>query len=309
MSRHLRGSTFAVVAALLAFTVVAGCSSGGGGDSTSDGTAGSGQAPVEQGQSDQAAAASDSLAPGKGSAAVSEDNAVVLEPRALIKTGAVRLHSNDVRQVLDDITGVVTAHGGEIASEATTTDDDGQQQRSRLELRIPVVEFEATLLEVADLGSFVAKSQQTEDVTAQVVDVNTRVESAEQTIESLRRLFVRATKLGQIITLESQLAQRQADLEALLAQQKLLSDQTAMSTISVEVTRTPDAEKPPADGGQAGFVTGIKQGWDAFTTFVVGAGHALGVTLPLGSLFVAIALVAWVVVRRRLPHSEPQPTD
>ncbi len=123
-------------------------------------------------------------------------------------------------------------------------------------------------------------------------------------------MFVRATRLGQVIALESQLAQRQADLESLLAQQQSLADQTAMSTISVDVSRTPDtAQEPRRYDDQAGFVTGIQQGWDAFTTFVVGAGHALGVALPLGSFFALLAFIGWVVVRRRLPGREPQPTE
>lgn len=318
MSRHLRGlrgATVTVVAALLAISVVAGCSSDGASNDSLGGVADGGSsqpglAPANRGEAGDFSS-SDSVNAGDAAAPASQStDTAVLEPRALIKTGSVDLHSTDVGQVLDDITGIVAAHGGEVASESTTTNDDGEQQRSQLQLRVPVNEFEETLDEVADLGSFVSKSRNQEDVTTQVVDVDARVQSARDSLESLRRLFVRATRLGQVITLETQLAQRQADLESLLAQQKSLADQTAMSTISVDVARTPDAQKKPkADDDQAGFVAGIKQGWDAFTTFVVGTGHALGVALPLGSLFAVLALIGWVGVRRWAPRPHTAPTE
>nr|MBA2773099.1 DUF4349 domain-containing protein [Nocardioidaceae bacterium] len=233
------------------------------------------------------------------------------EPRALIKTGSVNLRAKDVGQVVADITGIVTAHRGEIASESTTTNDDGQQQRSQLELRVPVDEFEAVIVELETVGTLIERHSNEEDVTTLVVDVDARVQSARDAVESLNRLYVRATTLGQVIVLEREISQRQADLESLLGQQKVLADQTAMSTIAVSVSRTPDKKSAkPVDDDQAGFVTGIKQGWDGLLTFVVAAGHALGVALPLGSLFALLALLGWVVVRRRPQHHrEPQPSE
>lgn len=326
--RGLRGATFTVVALLLAITTLTGCSgsSGSGGASESNalqglsggaqrdynsGASAGGDVPADKAQAEDLTQASAV----RGESPKSQvKNADLLTTRALIKTGSVNLRTKDVGQVLVDITGIIAAHRGEVASESTTTNDEGREQRSQLQLRVPVTEFEATLTELGDLGTSADKRSDTEDVTTQVVDVDARVQSARDAVESLNRLYVRATTLGQVITLEREISQRQADLESLLAQQKALADQTTMSTIAVSVSRTPDKQTEPKqrDDDQAGFVTGIKQGWDGLLTFVVAAGHALGVALPLGSLLALLALLGWVVVRRRpqhQPHREPQPSE
>ncbi len=314
--RGLRGTTFAVVAVLLAFTTLAGCSGSGGESDSVHGGGGNapslsgGDAPADKGGAADYSQAEDAA---RADAPTSRaKNAELLEPRALIKTGSVNLRAKDVGQVIADITGLVTAHRGEIASESTTTNDDGEQQRSQLKLRVPVDEFEAVIVELETVGTLIERHSNEEDVTTLVVDVDARVQSARDAVESLNRLYVRATTLGQVITLEREISQRQADLESLLGQQKVLADQTAMSTIAVSVSRTPDKKATkPLDDDQAGFVTGIKQGWDGLLTFVVAAGHALGVALPIGSLLALLALFGWVVVRRRphQPHREPQPSE
>jgi len=322
--RGLRGASFAVVAVLLAFTTLAGCSGGGdsgGAASGSDalhGSAGSAQRDYSGGSAGSDVQADGAQAEDLSQASIARGespktkvkNEALLTSRALIKTGSVNLRTKDVGQVLADITGIVTTHRGEIASESTTTNDKGKQERSQLQLRVPVNEFEAVLVELEGVGTLVERHSDEEDVTTQVVDVDARVQSARDAVESLNRLYVRATTLGQVITLEREISQRQADLESLLAQQKALADQTAMSTISLSVTRAPDkVAKPDPRDDRAGFVAGIKKGWDAFTAFVIGTGHAVGLALPLGSLFALLALLGWVVVRRRLPHREPQPTE
>ena len=91
---------------------------------------------------------------------------------------------------------------------------------------------------------------------------------------------------------------------------------TTMSTITVSVSLVENESAPPqGDDGQAGFVAGIKQGWDGFVTFVVGTSHFLGLVLPFGVLALVLGWIAWIVVRRRglIPSApapnQPQPTS
>jgi hypothetical protein len=71
-----------------------------------------------------------------------------------------------------------------------------------------------------------------------------------------------------------------------------------MSTLLVTVGLAADQAAPSDDGDQAGFVAGIKQGWDAFVAFVIGVSHAVGLLLPLGMLAAALGWLAWIFVRR-----------
>lgn len=293
---------------LLSSLLVAAC---GGGNGDMD-TASSGESVAERADSraavDGPAEASSGGDAGGGAAGsdVAEGESLsgpdlFTAARSVIRVGAVILESDDVGDVVAQVETLAVSVGGEIANEETFTDTEGRQTRSRLTLMVPVETFAESIDEVETFGDPVSTTSNSEDVTAKVADVNSRVASAEESISSLRRLFSQAKKLSDIITLERELSLREADLEALQAQQRSLASRTTMSTITVNVS-LPDEEQVTRDEEQAGFIAGIKSGWDALVSFVVGTSHALGVALPLGSLAVALGLIGWVVVRRITPR-------
>jgi len=248
---------------------------------------------------------------GAGSDSTSKQTLVV--GPALIKTAAIDLRSDNIQAIIDKIYGLALTTGGRVDSEQTSTDDDGTVDHSRVQLRVPVARFDDTVSRIYNLARDHTKDTSTEDVTARLADVTSRVETARSSIAQLRQLFDRATALGQIIRLERELSNREADLEALEAQQRSLAAQTAMSTILVTIALPPKVAgpSPSSDDHQAGFVSGIKKGWDAMVTFVVGASHAFGLVLPLGALALVVCLALLPLVRRvtaRRPGT-PQPSE
>jgi hypothetical protein len=291
--------------AVVGLVVLTACTGGNGiGDDSGDsGGAESG------GASDAAAqtADEDSLAFSTGGDSAPAEVDLVFE-RDLIKTGTITLESDDIDKVLVGLDGIVTTQRGIVESEDTRTDDEGDVSSATVVLRVPVDRFEAAVDAIGELGVLIREETSTEDVTTKVADVDARVESARRSIDQLRLLFSRANRLGDIIRLESELSQRQADLESLEAQQRSLARQTALSTIHVSVMR-PDEEPATAvdDGDQAGFVEGIKSGWSGLMAFVQGTTHVVGLVLPLGTLALAVAVPIWLLVRRshHLDRKEP----
>jgi hypothetical protein len=291
--------------AVVGLVVLTACTGGNGiGDDSGDsGGAESG------GASDAAAqtADEDSLAFSTGGDSAPAEVDLVFE-RDLIKTGTITLESDDIDKVLVGLDGIVTTQRGIVESEDTRTDDEGDVSSATVVLRVPVDRFKAAVDAIGELGVLIREETSTEDVTTKVADVDARVESARRSIDQLRLLFSRANRLGDIIRLESELSQRQADLESLEAQQRSLARQTALSTIHVSVMR-PDEEPATAvdDGDQAGFVEGIKSGWSGLMAFVQGTTHVVGLVLPLGTLALAVAVPIWLLVRRshHLDRKEP----
>ena len=310
---------------LVAAIAVAGCS-GSGDDSASDNGGGSGgtsaeaAAPAASPRADGKAAYSDSVSlesgqSGPGNGAGGDEAAgsqTVVVGQALIKTAAIDLRSDDIQAVIDKIYGLALTTGGRVDSEQTSTDADGTVDHSRLQVKVPVARFDDAVGRIYNMARDHTKQTSTEDVTAKLADVTSRVESAKASIEQLRRLFDRAASLGQVIRLERELSQREADLESLQAQQRSLSAQTTMSTILVTIALPPKvATTTASDDHRAGFVAGIKKGWAALVAFVVGASHALGLVLPLGLLAIAVCLALWPLARRLTPRRDgsPQPSE
>ncbi len=276
---------------------------GSAGDAPSVGTAGSQRDAGSNADSAAALPSPQSINP--DSALNGQKPPELLTGTAMIKTGAVALRSADIGHVITQVYGIVGGVGGDISREDTTTDDKGKAVRSTLALRVPVEEFDATLNNLSQLGTLTNRVSSSKDVTTAVADIDSRVRSAQRSINTLRQLFDRANKLSDIIRLESELSQREANLESLQAQQRALSDKTTMSTITMTLEPAIVAPKPkpkPRDDKAGGFVDGIQQGWDALKATTIAVGHGVGVVLPLGTLALLVAAFAYWFVRRVAPR-------
>ncbi len=125
-------------------------------------------------------------------------------------------------------------------------------------------------------------------------------------VDRVRALMARATDIAQIVTLESELSRRQADLEALESQLASLQDRVARSPIRIGLTTDTGVI---ADDPGTGFLAGLKGGWEAFTASVVVLLTALGAVLPFALAAAVVGLpVWWGLRRRRAPQPPAAPT-
>jgi hypothetical protein len=150
-------------------------------------------------------------------------------------------------------------------------------------------------------GKLLHRKVEAQDVTEKVADVDSRVKSQQASVARVREMMEKATALGDVVMLEGELGKRQSDLEALLAQQNALRDQTSMSTITVEVSEPaagrPGEEKKDAPPSVTGALEG---GWHAFTTVLRYVVLAVAVVLPF-AVTAALGVLAFRVYRRLRP--------
>jgi hypothetical protein len=217
-------------------------------------------------------------------------------PRALVRTGQITVRVKDVNVAASNAIGLANGAGGYIGGDNRQI--DAQESVATITLRVPVAKFDDTLAAVAALGTEQGRTVSTQDVTQQVVDVASRLKSEQASLDRVRALFSQAKTIGDIISLESELTQRESDLEALEAQQAALTDQTALSTITATLLG-PEAQvvtvpKPAAKG----FVAGLSKGWHAFLSSLTWLATVLGAVLPF---LVLLAILVWVglIARRR----------
>ncbi len=189
-------------------------------------------------------------------------------------------------------------------------------------LRVPVAGFSDVLDELAGIAPIVTRQISTEDVTAQMVDLTSRVQTMAASVAQGRVLLSKATKIGDVIEIEGEVNQREADLESLQRQQAALAGQTALSTITVvlrgSVTGVKVPPPPTSPEARSGFFGGLANGWDALRHI----GHA--VLTVIGTLIPFLPILAVVVLgllywqrkfRRTTPPvlatqpGDPHPTD
>ncbi|MFJ7077455.1 DUF4349 domain-containing protein [Streptomyces sp. NPDC098781] len=281
------------LAGLLLATALAltGCS--GAGDSGGD----SGSAARDEAALANPQASSGEGAPG-GAADHKAATPVKVPATHIIRTASLTVQVKDVPKALDEARTATEDAGGYVGNETTTRDGDGHE-RTRVVLRVPVDRYAEVLTELEGAGKLIERDAKAQDVTDQVVDVESRITSQRASVARIRELMDRATQLSDVVTLEGELSSRQANLEALLAQQASLKDRTSLATITLSLSETP--VKRAVKDDDPGFVDALAGGWNAFVTMLRWIAVAFGAVLPFAVVAALIVLLWLKVLRPRLP--------
>ncbi|HET6988442.1 MAG TPA: DUF4349 domain-containing protein [Kribbella sp.] len=230
--------------------------------------------------------------------------------RAIIKTGSLTIESDDVDATRQKAITAIAGLDGQVASEDTGSDADGKITQANLVLKVPTKSYETAIQRLSGLGTRLQIHQESSDVTEQVVDVASRIESQRASLDRMRALMAKANTVGEIVSVESELTRRESDLESLLAKQKNLALQTDLATLTLTVTAK---GQPPAaaEDPDRGFLAGLKGGWSAFTATFSALATALGAVLPFLVLLALIGVPLWRFRHRlrRQPAALPQTPD
>jgi hypothetical protein len=217
----------------------------------------------------------------------------------IIRTASLTVQVKDVPKALDEARTTTENAGGYVGNETTSRDGKGRE-RTRVVLRVPVDKYDEVLADLQGAGKLLDRTSKAEDVTDQVVDVDSRIKSQRVSVARVRELMDQATKLSDVVELEGELSSREADLEALLAQQASLKDRTSLATITLSLSETP--VKAAAKDDDPGFLDALAGGWHAFVTMLRWLAVALGAVLPFAAV-AALLVLAWLrLVRPRLPR-------
>lgn len=222
-----------------------------------------------------------------------DESAASFEPD-IIRTGYLSLSVDSPSETADQITDVVEAAGGRIASRSDYTPVDYGQPSSYLEARIPYDVLDATVETIQELGDVQEVSLNSVDVSLQKVDLDARIGVLEAAIERLNELLAEAASTSDLIAVESALSERQAELDSLQSQRDYLSDQTLFATLSISLITPANATPAEPDG----FLDGIVRGWESILAFFAGTIVWAGILVPW--LGLAAVVIAIILLLRRL---------
>jgi hypothetical protein len=289
----------------LAFTTtaaVAACSGGldaggdagaGGGETASSASGATDDMPRER--EAPAAAAADEAAQ-RSTVATRAPAAEPGSTEKKIARGTVALEADDVTDARAEVQRIADSHGGQVAESQTETDSDGVVTHSRMVLRVPVAEFAAAMDELEQVAALRSSDQDTDVVTAKYADLEARVRAQEASLRRVELLFSRAQSIRDIVAIEAQLTSRQADLDSLTGQLRVLEDRTALSTITVHLSDKDTKE--PRDDDTAGFLAGLAAGWDTMKGLGTGIATVSGALLPFVVLAALLGVPLAIGVRR-----------
>ena len=155
--------------------------------------------------------------------------------RLLIVEVTVGVEVVDVGSTVSDVIAISRRYGGQIyGSDVRLTDPESSS--GTIVVKLPPENVEAMIADVSALGRQVSRLQSTDDVTDRVTDLETRIATAQESVERVQRLLADAKDLGEVVLLESELTTRQTTLEQLLAEQRNLGNRTALATLTFELS-------------------------------------------------------------------------
>lgn len=292
---------------LLALAATGGLTACGSSNSTESGAA----APADM-RGEMPAAGSDSAVGGSygtsgqpEKAAPAEQAAQVAQPgvdRKLVRTATLVLVTPDVRDSAERARAIVVATGG------YTGQAEVGERHATLTLYVPSDKLDDTLakLSAPEMGKEESRSQAAQDVTEQIVDVESRIQTQRASLERVRALLGRAGQISEIVQLEAEVTRREADLESLLKRRERLAGSVAMSTVTLRLSR--DSVPAPAADDDT-FLGALAGGWKAFldtTSFVV---RAIALVLPFAVVLGVPAYLVWRHRRRSSRPRAPQPAQ
>ncbi|MFI8308897.1 DUF4349 domain-containing protein [Streptomyces sp. NPDC085927] len=301
--RPAHATTGLLLAAALA---LAGCSGAGSDSGASDGKAAHAQADAradtEEGAKEGAArdGAAGSSADGSRATAPPADRDTATSH--IIRTASLTVRVKDAPTALAEARTTTENAGGYVGDETTRQDEEGHEL-TRVVLRVPAEKYDKVLADLEGSGELVERSAKAEDVTDQVVDVESRIRTQRASVVRIRELMDRATRLSDVVTLEGELSTRQADLEALLARQESLKDRTGLATITLTLSET-QVERSTEDD-DPGFLDALAGGWDAFVTMLRWLAVAIGAALPFAALAALLVLLWLKAVRPLTRRAQP----
>jgi Domain of unknown function (DUF4349) len=218
------------------------------------------------------------------------------QQRSVIYTGTMSVRVDDVNDAADRAISLATGLGGFVGADRRSLDD--KRSEAEITLRVPADKFDQALAELAKLGKEESRAVQTQDVTEVVVDLDARLVSQQASVDRVRALLAKAQTIGEVVSVESELARREADLASLQARKRSLTDKVDLSTIAVSLLG-PAAPAPTPDEPQTGFLAGLKSGWKAFLASIQIVLTVLGALIPwIVAVGVPVWLVVWLVRRR-----------
>lgn len=263
-------------------------SSGGSSGAARPGiVAGPAEADAPAAKLDQRAAPMLAPAPGRVPGAPAPVNPDLIgQERAVVRTARLTLDVADPPAASARVRAAATAVSGFVANEQT------RDRSANLTLRVPTTRLDELIGQLTGpggVGKVTDRAEQAEDVTDQMADLEGRLNNQRASVARIRALLERAVTVGDVVAIESELTQRQGELESLEKRMAAVSGRVALATLTV--TLNPEAPPPSAEA-PGGFLAGLAAGWRAFLATGTAVLTALGVLAPfLAALAVIVGLL------------------
>lgn len=233
------------------------------------------------------------------------DSAELPAGRKLIRTVDMHVETDG----FDDLLSRITDHIRELGGYVETSDISGRRasyqnepapRNAFLTARIPSAKLDLFITSVEEQGNVVNKSENTQDVTLQYSDLESRKKSLSIEQDRIWALLEKADTLEAVIALEERLSEIRYQLESMESQLRLYDNQVDYSTVTIRIqevtTFTPTAPESLGQRIGTSFSKNMRSVSQFFTTLFI----VLISGIPIwGPILIILLLILFLIRRRR----------
>lgn len=202
--------------------------------------------------------------------------------RKIIYQAEIRLIVKDLDQSVSQLSELLEVNQGYVSS-SSIDGDRGVERTSKWTVRVPVEHFNQFREALLKLGGIEQNSLTSEDITGDFYDLKQRIANARQNeARMLEHLKSNTKNLSEILTIEKELDRVRGEIERMQGRIKLMSDLSAMTTVSISM-REEDEYTPTAPPAFSALV---------ITTFQASLDGL--VELGKGIVLIAVGIAPWV---------------
>ena len=156
----------------------------------------------------------------------------------LIKTVTMKTETEDLDGMLARLTQQISELGGYTEYQNIYNGSSYSYHRVRtaeLTIRIPADKLGSFVSRVEDGSNVISKTEDTDDVTLQYVDTQSRMEALQAEHDRLVELMEKAEDLKDLLTIEERLTEVRYKLESITSQLRVMDNQVSYATIELSI--------------------------------------------------------------------------
>ena len=165
--------------------------------------------------------------------------------RDIVKTASMAITVGNPAEAADKATATVDNAQGRVDSRSTDAGSGAGRARTSMVLRVPAAKLDDVMRDLAALGTVEHAEVNTDDVTAQRVDLDARIKALQTSVDRLLAIMRDARDPDALIKAEDALSERQAELDSLRASAMLSATKSPTAPSTSPSSPRPSAARRP----------------------------------------------------------------
>ncbi|MDQ8011179.1 MAG: DUF4349 domain-containing protein [Flavobacterium nitrogenifigens] len=218
-------------------------------------------------------------------------------PKKIIKNASIKFETDDLEKTFQQIQNAIKANQGSILNDSEGKDYNTLYRN--ITVKVPSQNFDSFIIAISKgVSFFERKDISATDVTAQYIDLTSRLKTKKKLEERYIEILQKATKVSEILEIEKQISAIREEIEAKEGELKYLENQVSLSTVTIEFYKTIAQKEGVKISYGSKLWTAVKSGFFSLSDFLI----SLISVWPFVILFVVFAYF----IRKRLKRRKKE---